>query len=251
MSKFFVKENQIFNNKIEIIDEDVNHIKNVLRLNVGEEIKICDQDNSKNYICEIKEISSKKVECEILKEIENEAEGNVELHIIQGLPKADKMELIIQKGTELGVTKFIPTIMKRCIVKLDRKDQAKKIDRWNKIAEVAAKQSGRDLIPKVTDLETIKTITSKITEYDLVLVAYEMEKETYIKEELLKLKSIKENYKIAVVIGPEGGLELEEVELLKRQGAKIISLGKRILRTETVALQVASIIMYELENGGK
>lgn len=251
MSKFFVKENQIFNNKIEIIDEDVNHIKNVLRLNVGEEIKICDQDNSKNYICEIKEISSKKVECEILKEIENEAEGNVELHIIQGLPKADKMEIIIQKGTELGVTKFIPTNMKRCIVKLDRKDQAKKIDRWNKIAEVAAKQSGRDLIPKVTDLETIKTITSKITEYDLVLVAYEMEKETYIKEELLKLKSIKENYKIAVVIGPEGGLELEEVELLKSQGAKVISLGKRILRTETVALQVASIIMYELENGGK
>lgn len=251
MSKFFVKENQIYNNKIEIIDEDINHIKNVLRLNIGEEIKICDQDNSKNYRCEIKEISSKKVECEILGEIENEAEGNVELHIIQGLPKADKMELIIQKGTELGVTEFIPTNMKRCIVKLDGKDQVKKIDRWNKIAEVAAKQSGRDLIPKVTNLESIKTISSKINEYDLVLVAYEMEKETYIKEELLKLKNIKETYKIAVVIGPEGGLELDEVETLKSQGAKVISLGKRILRTETVALQVASIIMYELENGGK
>ena len=251
MSKFFVKENQINNNKIEIIDEDVNHIKNVLRLNIGEEIKICDQDNSKNYRCEIKEISSKKVECEILEEIENEAEGNVELHIIQGLPKADKMELIIQKGTELGVSKFIPINLKRCIVKLDGKDQIKKIDRWNKIAEVAAKQSGRDLIPKVTNLENIKTIANKINEYDLVLVAYEMEKETYIKEELLKLKDIKENYKIAVVIGPEGGLEIEEVESLKQQGAKVISLGKRILRTETVALQVASIIMYELENGGK
>ncbi len=250
MSKFFVKENQIYDNKIEIIDEDVNHIKNVLRLTIDNEIKICDQDNSKNYRCQIIGISSQKIECKILEEMENEAEGNVELHIFQGLPKADKMELIIQKGTELGVAEFIPVNMKRCIVKLDGKDQVKKIERWNKIAEVAAKQSGRDLIPKVTNLENIKQIVNKINDYDLVLVAYEMEKETYIREELLKLKNLKQNYKIAVLIGPEGGLELDEVELLKNQGAKVISLGKRILRTETVALQVASIIMYELENGG-
>lgn len=250
MSKFFVKENQIYNNKIEIIDEDVNHIRNVLRLNVGEEIKICNQDNSKNYICEIIEMSSKKIECEIKEELEKEAEGNVELHIFQGLPKADKMELIIQKGTELGVTEFIPVNMKRCIVKLDGKDQVKKIERWNKISEVAAKQSGRDLIPKVTNLENIKQISNKINDYDLFLVAYEMEKDTYIKEELLSLKKLKTDYKIAVLIGPEGGLETEEVECLKERGAKVISLGKRILRTETVALQVTSIIMYELENGG-
>ena len=250
MSKFFVKENQIYNNKIEIIDEDINHIKNVLRLNVDDEIIICDQDNSKNYRCKITEISSKKVECEILEEMENKAEGSVELHIFQGLPKADKMELIIQKGTELGVVEFVPVNMKRCIVKFDGKDQVKKIERWNKIAEVAAKQSGRDLIPKVTSLENIKQIADKINEYDLVLVAYEMEKETYIKEELLKIKNTKQTYKIAVLIGPEGGLDIEEVELLKNNGAKVISLGNRILRTETVALQVASIIMYELENGG-
>lgn len=250
MSKFFVRENQIYNNRIEIIDEDVNHIKNVLRLNVGEEIKICDSDNSKNYNCKIVEVSQKKIECEILEEIENEAEGNVELHIFQGLPKADKMELIIQKGTELGVSEFVPVNMKRCIVKLDGKDQVKKIERWNKIAEVAAKQCGRDLIPKIRNLETIKNISEKIKEYDLVLVAYEMEKDCYIKDELLKLKPKKNNYKIAVLIGPEGGLELEEVNCLKDSGAKVISLGKRILRTETVALQVASIIMYELENGG-
>ena len=250
MSKFFVRENQINNNKIEIIDEDVNHIKNVLRLNVGEEIKICDCDNSKNYNCKILEISSKMVECEILEEIENEAEGNVELHIFQGLPKADKMELIIQKGTELGVSEFVPVNLKRCIVKLDGKDQVKKIDRWNKIAEVAAKQSGRDLIPKVRNLETIKNIINEIKEYDLFLVAYEMEKNNYIKNELLKLKATKDKYKIAVLIGPEGGLELDEVNALKDVGAKVISLGNRILRTETVALQVSSIIMYELENGG-
>ena len=250
MSKFFVKENQIINNKIQIIDEDVNHIKNVLRLNIGEEIKICDSDNSQNYNCKIINISSKMVECEILSEIENEAEGNVELHIFQGLPKADKMELIIQKGTELGVSEFIPVCFKRCIVKLDGKDQVKKIDRWNKIAEVAAKQSGRDRLPIVRNVENIKTLCNEIKEYDLVLVAYENEIENYIKNELQKLKSTKEKYKIAVVIGPEGGLELEEVNQMKESGAKVISLGKRILRTETVALQVSSIIMYELENGG-
>lgn len=251
MSKFFVRENQICNNRIEIIDEDVNHIKNVLRLNVGEEIKICDSDNSKNYNCKIVEVSQKNIECEILEELENETEGNVELHIFQGLPKADKMELIIQKGTELGVTEFIPVNMKRCIVKLDGKDQQKKIERWNKIAEVAAKQSGRDIIPKVRALEDIKNIKNQISNYDLVLVAYEMEKENYIKNELQKIKTTKGKYKIAVLIGPEGGLEPEDVKNLKNSGAKVISLGKRILRTETVALQVSSIIMYELENGGK
>ena len=251
MSKFFVRENQINNNKIEILEEDVNHIKNVLRLNLGEEIKICNQDSSTNYNCKILEISPKKVVCEILEELANEAEGNVELHIFQGLPKADKMELIIQKGTELGVTEFIPVNLKRCIVKLDGKDQVKKIDRWNKIAETAAKQSGRDLIPKVRNLENLKQLENEISEYDLFLVAYEMEKENYIKNELQKLKATKENYKIAVLIGPEGGLELLEVEALEKAGAKVISLGNRILRTETVALQVSSIIMYELENGGK
>ncbi len=251
MSKFFVRENQISNNKIEILDDDVNHIKNVLRLNIDEEIKICNQDDSKNYNCKIVEISPKKVICEILEELENEAEGNVELYVFQGLPKADKMELIIQKGTELGVTEFIPVNMKRCIVKLDGKDEAKKIDRWNKIAEVAAKQSGRDIIPKVRSLENIKQLVNQINEFDVFLVAYEMEKENYIKSELQKLKTTKENYKIAVLIGPEGGLEIQEVEDLKAAGAKVISLGNRILRTETVALQVSSIIMYELENGGK
>lgn len=251
MSKFFVREKQIFNNSIEILDDDVNHIKNVLRLNVGEEIKICNQDSSKNYNCKILEISSKKVICEIIEELNNKTEGNVELYIFQGLPKADKMELIIQKGTELGVTEFIPVNMKRCIVKFDKKDEIKKIERWNKISEVAAKQSGRDIIPKVRSLENVSVIENQVKDFDLFLVAYEMEKDNYIKNELKKLKSLKDNYKIAVLIGPEGGLDLLEVEKLKLAGAKVISLGTRILRTETVALQVSSIIMYELENGGK
>ena len=250
MRKFFVKENQINNELITILDEDVNHIKNVLRLNVGENLQICDIDSSKNYICEILELTAKSVTCKILEEIQSIAEGNVELHIFQGLPKADKMELIIQKGTELGVSEFVPVSFKRSIVKISPKDEKKKIDRWNKISEVAAKQSKRDIIPKVRNVESIKNVCNEIKNYNIVLLAYELEENNYIKNELLKIKNTKENYKIAVIIGPEGGIEKEEVEVLENAGAKVISLGKRILRTETVALQVSSIIMYELENGG-
>lgn len=250
MRKFFVESNQIENSKIEIIGEDVNHIKNVLRLQAGEKIKICDKTNKINYISEIIEITSKSVKCNIVELAPNEAEGNVILHIFQGLPKADKMELIIQKGTELGASEFIPVSFKRSVVKLSGKDEVKKIDRWNKIAEVAAKQCGRDLVPKVRNVENIKNVCNQIKDYDIVLLAYELEDKNYIKNELQKLKSQKGNYKIAVIIGPEGGIEQEEVNILTGNGAKVISLGKRILRTETVALQVSSIIMYELENGG-
>lgn len=250
MRKFFVKSNQINDNEIIILGEDVNHIKNVLRLAIGEKIKICDKDNSINYVSQIDEITNQEVKCSIIEEVDGEAEGNVELHIYQGLPKADKMELILQKGTELGVSKFIPVALKRCIVKLDGKDAVKKIERWQKITEVASKQSGRDLVPEVSNIESIYDICSKINDYDLVMLAYELEENNYIKSELLKLKGTKDNYKIAIVIGPEGGIDEKEAEKLKEAGAKIVSLGKRILRTETVALQVSSIVMYELENGG-
>lgn len=250
MRKFFVNSSQINNNKIEILNDDVNHIRNVLRLENGEKIKICDSDNLKNYICEIENITNKNIICNILEEVTGKAEGNVELHIFQGLPKADKMELIIQKGTELGVSEFIPVSFKRSIVKFSEKDETKKIERWQKIAEVAAKQSGRDFIPKVKNVISIKDICNEVKNYDLVLLAYELEEKNYIKQELLKIKNENKNYKIAVIIGPEGGIEETEAQILKTAGAHIISLGKRILRTETVALQVSSIIMYELENNG-
>lgn len=250
MRKFFVNSNQINDNQIIIVGEDVNHIKNVLRLAIGEKIKICDKDLSKNYVSTIDEVTNQEVRCTIVEEVEGEAEGNVELHIYQGLPKADKMELILQKGTELGVTRFIPVALKRCIVKLDGKDALKKIDRWQKITEVASKQSGRDIVPEVANIATINDICCNIKDFDLVMLAYELEENNYIKSELLKIKGTKENYKIAIVIGPEGGIDEGEAIKLKEAGAKVVSLGKRILRTETVALQVSSIVMYELENGG-
>lgn len=245
MSKFFVNENQINGKIISILDEDVNHIKNVLRLKVDEEIKICSIDTSKNYLCKIINFDKKCVECEILEELEAVSESNIEIDIFQGLPKADKMELIIQKGTELGVHSFCPVIFKRSIVKLDEKDKVKKQVRWQKISEVAAKQSGRDIVPKIHEVKKIKDICNVFSDYDIVLVAYENEEENSLKDELKRITEKK--LKIAVVIGPEGGIEETEVEEMKASGAKIVSLGKRILRTETVALVMAAIINYELE----
>ena len=253
MRKFFVKTENINENEIMITGTDVNHIKNVLRLAVGEKIQICNQENSQNYICEITSISNESVITRVLEEVNQTVEGNIELHIFQGLPKADKMELIIQKGTELGVCRFIPVAFKRSIVKLTGKDEEKKISRWQKIAEVAAKQSHRDIVPEISSVVktsgvyTINVTKDMISDYDIVIVAYENEKENTLKKELQDIKTQNQTFKIAVVIGPEGGIEETEVEQLRHAGAKIVSLGKRILRTETVALSVASIIMYELE----
>ena len=202
MPRFFVKKEQVKKTTIEILGEDIKHIK------------------------------------------------NVEVDIYQGLPKADKMELIIQKSVELGANAIIPVEMKRCVVKIATKDEMKKITRWQKIAESAAKQSGRDTIPEIKNIVNVEKIAQLINKYDSVLVAYENEKENTIKQELLKLKQYKkteQKIKIGVVIGPEGGLEENDVELLKQKGAKIVTLGNRILRTETVALNILSVITYELE----
>lgn len=247
MRKFFVSSNQIVENEIKILGEDVNHIRNVLRLEKGEQIKICDKDLSKNYICEIFEISKEFINCKIIEETNLDAEGNVELTVFQGLPKADKMELIIQKCTELGASSFVPVEFSRSIVKLNEKDSYKKIERWQKIAEMAAKQSKRDLVPEIKNLININNLCTEIDNFDLVLLAFENEDKNSLKNELLKIKNTKDKIKIAVIIGPEGGIEEKEVDVLKNSGAKVVSLGKRILRTETAALCMASIIMYELE----
>lgn len=249
MPKFFVNSNQVKNDKIVIIGEDVNHIKNVLRKNIGNTLEICDKDNSKNYLSEIIYMDKDNIECKILKNIENNNESNIFINVYQGLPKSDKMELIIQKSVELGASKITPVSMKRCVVKLSAKDESKKITRWQKIAEVASKQCGRNIVPKVDNVVHIKDICNTIDDYDLVLVAYENEKINKLKYELQKLDNSNEkNLKIAIVIGPEGGLEPNDVQILKDSGAKVITLGNRILRTETVALNMISIINYELEN---
>lgn len=261
MPKFFVENNQIKNDTIYIKNQDVNHIKKVLRKNIEDEITICDENTKQDYLCKITNIEENEITCKIIKELETNVESNIEVSIFQGLPKADKMELIIQKSVELGVHDITPIEMKRCVVRLKEKDKTKKIERWQKISKVAAKQCGRNYIPKINNIENLKEILEKIKNYAAVLVAYEEEKENTLKNELKllkkdnqeELKESKDNannekIKIAIVIGPEGGIDKEEINALEKNGAKIITLGKRILRTETVALNVLSIIMYELEN---
>ena len=248
MPKFFVAGNQINNNKIKIIGDDVNHIKNVLRQKSGDKITICDISKEQDYLCEIDKIEEKSIDCNIIEKLENNTESNVKVTIFQGLPKADKMELVIQKSVELGVYDITPLQMKRCVVKLNEKDKAKKIQRWQKISEVAAKQCGRNIIPKINNIVNVKEVCNLCNEYDIVLIAYENEKENTLKKELKNLKKLdKEEIKVAVIIGPEGGIAPEEIKMFEENGAKIITLGNRILRTETVALSVLSIIMYELE----
>lgn len=251
MPKFFVKEEQIKDNEIIIIGQDVKHIKKVLRAKIGDELQICNSQNGENFLCEIQDLENEDITCKIKEKIQEKVESNIEVTIFQGLPKADKMEYIIQKSVELGVSNITPVEMKRCVVKLDGKDKIKKIERWQKISEVAAKQCGRDKIPQINNVINIQNICNLISEYDILLVAYENEKENTLKEQIEKLKkqnNSESKIKIGIVIGPEGGLEENDVNKLKENGAQIITLGKRILRTETVALNILSIIMYELEN---
>lgn len=253
MPKFFVKQEQINGDIIIIQGQDVNHIKKVLRAKIGDELQICNSQNGENFLCDIEEIKNEDILCKIKQKIEEKVESNIEVTIFQGLPKADKMEYIIQKSVELGVYDITPVEMKRCVVKLNEKDKNKKELRWQKISEVAAKQCGRDIIPQINKIINIKNICELIKKYDIVLVAYENEKQNILKEQLNLIKEKMEKLKsdelikIGIVIGPEGGLEEQDVEILKENGAKIITLGKRILRTETVALNVLSVIMYELE----
>lgn len=253
MYKFFVEENQIKNNIITISKEDINHIKNVLRLNENEKIEVCEKNNGNSYICVIKNIQKDKIEVEILEKNIESKEANIYINIFQGIPKSEKMDLIIQKATELGVKEITPVIMERCIVKIDNKNFKNKIERWRKIALISSKQCKRDIVPKVNDIINIKNICNFIKNYDILLLAYENEKINTLKMELKKFKNQikdkninKKEIKIGVIIGPEGGIDKSEEELLKTLDIIPITLGKRILRTETTSIILTSIIMYEL-----
>lgn len=247
MPKFFVKTSQIKEENIYINGTDFNHISNVLRLKVGEHITIGNMATGENYLCEILKFDKEKVTTKIIEKLKEQKEIKLEIHILQGIPKSDKMELIIQKSVELGVSKIIPIQMDRSIVKLKEKDEKKKNERWNKIAESAAKQCERDIIPEVSmsiktdNIETIKN------DYDIIIVAYEKEENNTIKDVLKEIKKKNKLAKIAIIIGPEGGISDREIHLLKNMDAKIVTIGKRILRTETVALAISSMIVYEFE----
>lgn len=204
MSKFFIKNTQINQDKINIIGEEFNHIKNVLRLKINEKIKVCDIDTKKNYICNIDSILKDNIICSIIEEIEDDTESNIYINILQGIPKGDKMEWIIEKCTEIGVSEFTPVKMERCVVKIDNeKIKENKLARWQKIAKSAAMQSERNIIPKVKNILDFNEISNIIKDYDIILVAYENENQNTIKNELKKINNNEQN-KIAIIIGPEG-----------------------------------------------
>ena len=239
MQRFFVEPHQIH-----ILGSDVNHISNVLRMKQGEELWISD-GGKKEYRCTIEEFSPDEVLLHIIYAQEPDYELQSRIYLFQGLPKADKMELIIQKAVELGAYEVIPVETKRCVVKLDGKKAAKKVERWKQIAESAAKQSKRMLIPNVHEVLTFKEALKYAESMDVRLIPYELAKGMQETKEILA--DIQPGQSIGIFIGPEGGFEEKEVETAISEGAKPITLGKRILRTETAGLAILSVLMFQLE----
>ena len=245
MHRFFVEEPAMGENSITITGGDVNHIKNVLRMAVGDKICVINGQNNKEYYCEITAVGNDSVDtrnCEIR---ESDQELGNEVVLFQGLPKSDKMELIIQKAVELGVHTIVPVSTDRTVVKLDAKKEANKRKRWMSISESAAKQSGRLRIPEVTPVVSYREALEMAKKMDVRLIPYELAEGMEKTRELMS--SIQPGQSVAVFIGPEGGFESSEIEKAMEIGAWPITLGKRILRTETAGLVTLAMLVYNLE----
>jgi len=245
MNRFFVKENDQNEEKILLSDkEDIKHIIKVLRYKKGDKCEIAVL-NKCVYLAELIHITEEYLEFKILDKLNKSYESKININLYQGLPKSDKMDLIVQKNTELGINSVIPVIFKRCVSNFkNKKNELKKIQRWQKIAFSAAKQSKRIKIPTVEEGINFDNLIEKLKMYDLVILAYENNEDTTLKKVLLKNKTA---VNIAIIIGPEGGLETREVERLSELcNLRIITLGNRILRTETAGFVITSIIQYEL-----
>ncbi len=249
MYHFFVESNQITPDlkKVEIVGNDYNHIAHVLRMKVGEQfsVSVREESEARELFYEIEEINENSVIGNLcfVEEVGNELPSKI--YLFQGLPKVDKMELIIQKAVELGAFEIVPMATKRCVVKLDEKKTASKIKRWQAISEAAAKQSKRAIIPNVHMPMTMKEAIQYASSMDVKLIPYEMAE--HIEDTRKLIEAIKPGQSIAVFIGPEGGFSEQEIELCNENEIKPITLGKRILRTETAGFTIISWLMYHLE----
>lgn len=243
MYQFFVENHQIMDRKVVIEGADVNHIRNVLRMKIKEKIRVSDE-NGVDYFCEITQIEADQVEAEILSINEAGSELPGKIYLFQGLPKNDKMEWIIQKSVELGVHEIIPVAMKNCVVKLDHKKEAAKIKRWQAISESAAKQSKRSIIPTIREVMSYKEAMDYASECDVVLLPYENQRGMAGTKEALEQAAKAKS--VAVFIGPEGGFDQTEIGQAADK-TMLISLGQRILRTETAAITSMSLLMYQME----
>lgn len=245
MYQFFVAPGQITDKTVIIEGGDVNHIKNVLRMKPGEEIAVSNGQDGKEYRCGIVSMEEDRVICELRFIKEDGLELSSRVHLFQGLPKADKMELIIQKAVELGVYEIIPVETKRAVVKLDAKKAKQKTERWQAIAEAAAKQSKRRIVPQVQEPITFGQALKQAEGMEVKLIPYELAEGMARTKEIIS--NLPKNADIAIFIGPEGGFEETEVAKAKDSGVEPITLGKRILRTETAGFTVMAWIMYQLE----
>ena len=245
MSKFFINRDNVSGDRVLITGEDVKHIRSVLRMEPGDILTVCDGDG-KDYLARIAKMDSQAVTADIVEVKECGTEPPIEVVLYQGLPKSDKMELIIQKSVELGVKRIVPVITERTVVKLHSKDDAaNKIGRWQKIALEAAKQCNRGMIPNIGFPLDFKTAVDMAGRAQLSIIPYE-------KEETSSLKNLLKNCinTVSVMIGPEGGFSEEEIDFAKRSGVIPVTLGPRILRTETAGLAVLSILMYQMGDMG-
>ncbi|MBQ2815878.1 MAG: 16S rRNA (uracil(1498)-N(3))-methyltransferase [Clostridia bacterium] len=243
MYNFFVNDECRQGDRYIITGADHNHIKNVLRMKVGDTILV--SANGKSDLCEIETIDNDEIIAPIIEEDYQNTELPLEIHLFQGLPKSDKMELIIQKAVELGVYSITPIEMKRCIIKLDDKKKKSKQARWQAISESAAKQSKRNTIPEINEIISYKAALNAAKELDLLLVPYENEDGILSTKEALK--ELKNAKSVGIIIGPEGGFDEGEIDAAKDAGGRIISLGKRILRTETAAITSVGMCMLYTE----
>ena len=244
MQHFFADRSWVQGDKIRLEGSDVNHMKNVLRMKEGEEVQVSDGTGNA-YLCQIEGYEGNQAVLKIREKTEKDTELPSKIWLFQGLPKGDKMELIIQKAVELGAYSVVPVETKRCVVKLDEKKAAKKTARWQQIAESAAKQSKRMLIPEVKKAMSWKEAIAFAKELDVLLIPYELAKG--MKETREILAAIEPGQSVGIFIGPEGGFEEEEVQAAMEAGAKPVTLGKRILRTETAGMTMLSILMFTLE----
>ncbi len=245
MYQFFVEPSQIQGNRIVITGSDVNHIKNVLRMKAGDEIAVSNGMDGKEYRCGIEAFTEDEIVCGLRFVKEDGVELPSKIYLFQGLPKADKMELIIQKAVELGAFEVIPVAAKRCVVRLDEKKAASKISRWQGIAESAAKQSKRAVIPKVHPVLSMKEAVAYAQNMDVKLIPYELAEGMQHTKQMIE--AVKPEQSIAVFIGPEGGFEESEIQMAREAGIEPVTLGRRILRTETAGFTVISWLMYQLE----
>jgi 16S rRNA (uracil1498-N3)-methyltransferase len=244
MQHFFVPPEQVKEDEIHILGTDVNHIRNVLRMKIGEQLKISD-GNNRNYLCEIARLDKEEILCHVLESELPDTELSSRLVLFQGLPKSDKMELIIQKAVELGAAEIVPVATRRTIVRMDEKKAAKKVQRWNSIAESACKQSGRSRIPVVSKVVNFEEALNYARQLDHRLIPYELADNMEDTRKILS--SIEKGQSVGIFIGPEGGFEREEVEQAMTYGTKPVTLGRRILRTETAGLAMLSVLMFQLE----